>query len=55
VSESCQSVVNLNRTRMDTDATDEHGSHKNIREHPSDPCQSVVHYDQVAFESVIKN
>jgi putative DNA methylase len=42
-----------NRTRIDTDVTDEHGlRNKNIREHPSDPCQSVVHYDQVAFEIV---
>jgi putative DNA methylase len=42
-----------NRTRIHTDVTDEHGlSNKNIREHPSDPCQSVVHYDQVAFEIV---
>jgi len=42
--------------------TDEHGlRNKNIREHPSDPCQSVVysdpcesvvHYDPVAFEIV---
>jgi putative DNA methylase len=42
-----------NRTRIHTDVTDEHGlRNKNIREHPSDPCQSVVHYDQVAFEIV---
>jgi adenine-specific DNA methylase len=32
-----------NRTRIDTDGTDRHGFKKNIREHPSDPCQSVVH------------
>jgi putative DNA methylase len=38
-----------NRTRIDTDVTDEHGlSNKNIREHPSDPCQSVVHSDSVS-------
>jgi len=33
------------RTRIDTDGTDRHGFKKNIREHPSDPCQSVVHTD----------
>jgi putative DNA methylase len=38
-----------NRTRIHTDVTDEHGlSNKNIREHPSDPCQSVVHSDSVS-------
>jgi putative DNA methylase len=34
-----------NRTRIDTDGTDRHGFKKNIRDHPSDPCQSVVHTD----------
>jgi len=33
------------RTRIDTDGTDRHGFKKNIRDHPSDPCQSVVHTD----------
>jgi putative DNA methylase len=33
------------RTRIDTDVTDRHGFKKNIREHPSDPCQSVVYSD----------
>ena len=38
-----------NRTRIHTDVTDEHGlRNKNIREHPSDPCQSVVHSDSVS-------
>jgi putative DNA methylase len=42
-----------NRTRIHTDVTDEHGlRNKNIREHPSDPCQSVVHDDPVAFTIV---
>ena len=39
----------VKRTRIDTDVTDEHGlRNKNIREHPSDPCQSVVHSDSVS-------
>jgi putative DNA methylase len=42
-----------NRTRIDTDVTDEHGlRNKNIREHPSDPCKSVVYPNPVAFEIV---
>ncbi len=36
-----------NRTRIDTDGTDRHGFKKNIRDHPSDPCQSVVHSESL--------
>mgnify|MGYP001117281071 CR=1 FL=1 len=40
-SNPCISVVYLNRTRIGTDVTDQHGLN-NIRANPSNPCISVV-------------